>query len=296
MSLRSILTGAVVALGVAASVASATAETVRMAVTDVAGLEQLRREWSAFTEKMKDYTGYTIEFAPVTSRTAAVELLRSENVDLVLTGPAEYVVINKLTEAKPLLGFSRPDYFSGIIVMADSGITAVSQLEGKKVAMGDIGSTSSHLGPSAVLADYGIDPTQDIEVIHTADKIGYESLKRGDVAAWGTNYMSDFVPLRAAETALSPGAFRVIARGPDLPNDILMVGAHVSDEIAETIRAAVVEHSDDLIHAIVAEGGEENQKYDGMQFIAEVKDSDYDYIRKAYATIGHPEFGEFVGD
>ena len=33
-----------------------------------------------------------------------------------------------------------------------------------------------------------------------------------------------------------------------------------------------------------------------MACYADVKDSDYDYIRAAYAAIGYPEFSDFVGD
>ncbi len=81
-------------------------------------------------------------------------------VDFVLTGPAEYVVMRKRTDAQPIVGFSRPDYFSAIIVLADSGIDSVMDLKGKTIALGDIGSTSNHLAPAQVLADYGLNPTR----------------------------------------------------------------------------------------------------------------------------------------
>lgn len=271
-------------------------ETVTMAVTDVAGLEELRRDWGPFAEALERHGGYGVEFAPVTSRTAAVELLRAERVDFVLTGPAEYVVMQELTGAEPVLGFSRPDYFSGIITMADSGITSVADLRGERVAVGDVGSTSSHLGPLQLLADYGLDPQADVELVHTAERVAFEALKRGDVAAWGTNYMDDYMRLRAREDALPPGAFRVIARGPDLPNDVLVAGGHVPAETIETLRDAIVENSDALVAAIVEEGGEENLKYEGMRFIANIDDSDYDYIRDAYGAIGQARFDRFAGE
>jgi phosphonate transport system substrate-binding protein len=50
-----------------------------------------------------------------------------------------------------------------------------------------------------------------------------------------------------------------------------------------------------LIEAILA-GGEENLKYEGMQFLPGVEDRDYDYVRSMYETIGFPEYAEFVGD
>ncbi len=280
----------------AATVTAQEQTRIVMAVTDVSGLEQLRRDWDAFRALVEEHTGYAVEFAPVTSRTAAVELLRAERVDFVLTGPAEYVVMRKLTGAEPVLGFSRPDYFSGIITMADSGITSVDELKGERVAVGSIGSTSSHLAPLQLLADYGLDPQQDVRIIHTTEKIAMEALKRGDVAAWGTNYMDDYLRLRNKEGGLPPGAFRVIARGPDLPNDVLVAGRHVDAEVAETLRDAMVTHSDAMVRAVVQEGGEENLKYKGMKFVANIEDADYDYIRDAYATIGRPRFAEFVGD
>ena len=273
---------------------TAAAQEIRFAVTDVEGLESLQREWTPFRDRLEELTGLEIDFFPVSNRTVAAEALDAERVDFVLTGPAEYVVMRKRTNAVPVVGFGRPDYFSGIIVMAGSGITSVAELEGRKVALGDIGSTSSHIAPSQLLVDYGIDPQSDIEVVHTSEPIQWESLKRGDVAAVGMNYMSDFIPLRD-EDDMAPGAFRVIARGPDLPNDILMAGDHVDAEMVEAVRAAFADNSDRLVSAVLEPGGE-NTKYDGMAFYADVKDSDYDYIRAAYAAIGYPEFSDFVGD
>jgi len=282
---------AAAALSALATVAQA-ADTVRLAVTDIVGLEMLQSEFGAFRDTLSEATGYEVEFLPVNSRTAAVEALNAEKVDFVLTGPAEYVVINKRTNATPVVGFSRPDYFSGIIVLADSGYNAPADLVGQKVAFGDIGSTSSHLAPAQVLADYGV-TLDDVEVVHTSLNIAWESLKRGDVAAVGINY-GKFLAIREGETELEPGAFKVIGRGPDLPNDLLVAGAHVDPSVIETVRQAFIDHSDELVAAILS--GEDNQKYKGMKFIAVVDDSDYDYVRAAYATIGYPEYAEFVGN
>ena len=33
-----------------------------------------------------------------------------------------------------------------------------------------------------------------------------------------------------------------------------------------------------------------------MRFRTNVQDSDYDYVRSMYATIGYPEYAEFVGE
>jgi phosphonate transport system substrate-binding protein len=270
------------------------ADTLRLAITDLQGLEELQRDFGAFQQKLSEVSGYDIDFFPVPSRTAAAEALKAKKVDFVLTGPAEYIVIRKRTNAYPVVAFGRPDYFGAIIVMAESGITSPQQLKGKKVAFSDIGSTSGHLAPMQLLADYGIDPRTEVEAIQTSRNIMHEALKRGDVAAIGYNYRSWVNGARNKDKSVEPGAFRVIARGPDLPNDILVAGAHVDHAVADKLKKAIVDNSPALVAAITK--AEENDKYIGMKFVANVQDEDYTYVRKAYATIGHPEYADFVGN
>ena len=268
-------------------------EKVRLAVTDLEGMEELQREFGAFSEKLSSLTGYDFEFFPVNNRTAAVEALKAKRVDFVITGPAEYVIFQKRLKAAPVVGFSRPDYFASIIVLSTGGINSVKDLKGKKVAMGDVGSTSKHLAPMQIVKDNGLDPLKDIKTTHVDYKVGWEALKRGDVQALGTT-TDKFMKMRSNEKELAPGSFKVIARGPDLPNDVLLAGPHLDNAMVEKIRSAFRDHSDELISAILV--GEDNQKYKGMVFLPEVKDADYNYVRSMYATIGYPQYSEFVGD
>ena len=289
MKFKSIVLGAAL---VAATAFSAAAETWKLAVTDVEGMERLQLEWGPFKEALEAATGETFEFFPVNSRTAAAEALRGETVDFVVSGPAEYVVINKLTNATPLIGLGRPDYHCAIIVRADSGINTMQDLKGKKVAFGDIGSTSNMLCPMQVLADHGVDPVNDIEKIHTSRNIAHEALKAGDVDALGSNAGS-WLSVRNKETDLPYGFFKMIGRSGDLPNDMIMVGAHVPEEAAMKVRDAILENKDAIIAGITAH--EENGKYIGMDLVA-IEDNAYDYVRSMYANAGYPQFDNFIGD
>ena len=285
---------AALALNPASATSVTAAEPIRFAVTDVEGLEMLQREYGPFAEILREANGMEVELFPVTSRTAAAEAIRAEKVDFVLTGPAEYVVMRKLTQAYPVVGFSRPDYFSAIVVMADSGINAPADLKGETVAFSDVGSTSGHLGPMQLLADYGLDPRSEVKPLHVHRNVGHEALKRGDIAGLGVNYRSWTDKVRAKDPDLEPGAFKVIARGPDLPNDVLVAGPHVDKAVVAKVRDVFDAKSDDLVAAILE--GEENQKYKGMKFLSGVQDKDYQYIRDAYATIGYPQYSDFVGN
>ena len=289
MKFKSLILG----LGIAAATAiSASAETWRLAVTDVEGMERLQLEWGPFKEALETATGETFEFYAVNSRTAAAEALRGETVDFVVSGPAEYVVINKLTNATPIIGLGRPDYHCAIIVRADSGINTMQDLVGRKVAFGDIGSTSNMLCPMQVLADYGVDPINDIEKIHTSRNVAHEALKNGDVDALGSNAGS-WINVRNKETDLPYGFFKMLGRSGDLPNDMIMVGAHVPSDAAERVRDAILENKDSIIAGITAH--EENDKYVGMDLVP-IEDSAYDYVRAMYSNAGYPQFDNFIGD
>jgi phosphonate transport system substrate-binding protein len=290
MSLKSLMIGTALAV---AGATAALAETWSIAVTDVEGLERLQAEWGPFKTALEAATGETFEFFPVSSRTAAAESLRGETVDFVITGPAEYIVINTLTQATPLIGFGRPDYRCAIIVRADAAIDSMADLKGKKVAFGDIGSTSNMLCPMQLMADYGVSPVSDIEAIHTARNIAHEALKAGDVAAIGINEGSWISSARDGDTSVPYGFFKALARSGDLPNDMLLAGAHVPVEVQAMIRDMIIANKAEIIAAITTH--EENDKYVGMDLVT-IEDASYDVVRSMYTTAGYPQFDKFLGE
>lgn len=292
MSLRNLVRAAAVAVAALVTTA-AQAESWKLAVTDVEGLERLQTEWGPFKAALEQATGDTFEFFPVNSRTAAAEALRAKRVDFVVSGPAEYVVINKMTNATAMIGLGRPDYFCGIIVRADSTYKVPADLKGKKVVFDDIGSTSGHLCPMQLLADYGVDPVKDIERVHTSRNVAHEALKKGDVQAMGANHNSWIGRARAKDTSVEPGFFRIIARSGDLPNDMIMVAAHVPAAAVTKIRTAILDQRKAIIAGILSHP--ENDKYRGMELLA-VEDNAYDRVRSMYRTAGFPQFDTFIGD
>ena len=51
-------------------------EPLRMAVTDIEGLEQIQREFGAFKDLLEKHSGCQVKFYPVPNRTAAVEAVK----------------------------------------------------------------------------------------------------------------------------------------------------------------------------------------------------------------------------
>lgn len=289
------LTAALCAVAAAGSLAAcggsseaAASATLRFAVTDLQGMEELQREYGAFEETFEETSGLELEFFAVTDRAAAAAALDSDQVDVVFTGPAEYVVIHERTDARPVVAIRRPGYRSCLYTSAGSGVSEVSDLVGKRVAMSDVGSTSGHLGPSQIILEAGIDPTEELEVLAVGDTV-HQALKRGDVDAVGIG-CHDYEEFMAEE---DPADFPVIEEGDLLPPDIILARSGLDDAMVETVRETFTEHFDELLAAMLE--GKDNAKYDGAELV-QVTDEDYDVVRSMYRAIGVEDFTEFVGD
>jgi phosphonate transport system substrate-binding protein len=269
--------------------ASASEGTVRFIVTELKGLEELQREFGEFERVFEESSGLDLEFFPVSSRSAAAAAIDADRADLVFTGPSEYVVLRERTGATPVVAIARPGYSSCIYTSAKSGVTSLAELEGEKVAMEDVGSTSAHLGPSLMLAYAGVDPEGDVEVVLVGDAM-HEALKRGDVAAVGAG-CHDYDEFVAEDER---DAFPVIARGDQLPADVIVARSGLDEGTIDAIRETFEEHWDELRDAMLA--GEENQKFADAELVAVPDDADYDVVRAMFSAIGVEEYGEFVGE
>lgn len=269
--------------------APAIAETLRFGVTDIEGMEALQQEFGAFEAALEAATGHDIELFAVSSRTSAVEAINQGRVDLILTGPAEYVVMNELTNPVIIAGWQRPNYYAQIVTLAGGPINSVAELRGQRVTFGSVGSTSQHLGPAQVLADFGLAYGTDYTPEIISRNVAVEALIRGDVAAVGMNEGH----LRSIRAAFPEVGFTVIARGRDLPNDILVARGDLDGALVDSVRAAFANHADALMTAVLQ--GDDNQKYNGGFFFTDIDDSAYDYVRAMCATIG-VDTNAFVGE
>ena len=269
-----------------AAAEEAVPDKLRMAVTDLQGLEELQREFGAFTDELGKAIGTEIELFPVSDRTAAAAALAGEQVDLVFTGPAEYIVLHERADVEPVVAIRRADYRSCIYVESDSDVQELEDLRGKKIGMSDIGSTSGHLGPSQLLVDAGLDPQEDLEVITVGDAV-QPALERGDVDAVGVGCHD-----RDEYLAGKEDEFRTIIEGPALPPDVVVAAPEVSDATIEAVRTGFQENWPALLAAML--DGKDNAKYDKAELV-EVSDADYDVVRSMYGAIGVDDTTEFLG-
>lgn len=264
--------------------------TLRFAVTEMKGLEQLQREFGAFQDALEEAADVDLELFPVSDRAAAAVALAADRVDMVFTGPAEYVVLQARTEAEPVVAIRRPGYSSCIWTTTGSGITELADLAGEAVAMEDIGSTSAHLGPAQMLADAGLDLDDDVEVNFVGGAM-QEALIRGDVAAVGAGCHDYDEFMDAADDAEE---FTLLERGDQLPDDVIAARPGLDEAIIDRVRSAFDDAWPQLREAMVE--GEENEKFAEASLVALPDDSDYDIVRSMYRTVGVEDFTQFIGD
>lgn len=264
---------------------------LRFAVTDVDGAENLQREFGPFKAAFERVMpNVEIALFAVSGRTAAVEAMNANQVDLVLTGPAEYVVFKaRMPNVQPIVVWQRPDYFSQIVVLAEGPIRQLADLRGKKISFGDIGSTSQHLGPAQILADAGLAYGRDYEAVFLRRNVAVEALRRGDLAAVGMN----LTHIQQIRRAVPDVKLSVIGRGRDLPDDLIIAAPGVSADMAAQVRKAFIDHARPLLDAILQV--EANQRWAGGTFLPNVQDRDYDGVRQMYRAVGVNEFTKFIG-
>lgn len=287
--MKTFLKAAAVALAGLATQATAT-ETIRFAVTDIDGLESLQKEMGPFKDAFEKASGLMVEFFPVSGRTVAVEAMAADQVDFVLTGPAEYVVFNARLNAQPVVTWNRPDYYSNVVVLDTSSFQSAADLKGQKISFGEIGSTSQHLAPATLLAEAGLTYATDYEPVFLKRNVAMEALIKGEIAAIGLNRTHiDQITEKFPDQKL-----RVLLKGPELPNDVLLASPKVPAEVVDAVRKTFAEHGDELLAAVTST--EENEKYIGGSFTATVTDAEYDVVRKMFNNVGVTEFNEFVGE
>lgn len=262
-------------------------EKLRFSVTDRKGLEPLQRDYEPFRKALEQVLAKKIEFFPTENYLSAASALELDMVDLVLAGPSEYTVIRARTNASPIIAIQRPNLRSVIAVRANTRIKSVAQLKGKKIALGEVGGTSSYIGPIKFLLDAKLNPQSDVQILMlgTGGSKGLEELKNGKVDAWGgtSHRYEKFLQTEGVSESVYP----LIIKGPLLPGDVFVVNSRLAPALVEEMRSSILKHQDKLLPALLAT--ENNQKYKESQ-LTPANDADYNIIREVYKAIGQGDF------
>ena len=150
-----------------------------------------------------------------------------------------------------------------------------------------MGSTTSHLMPVWVLMDAGLDPKEDVKIVHSEEH-GLEALQKGEVDAWARGvhrYQPALEKLGAAEEE-----YPIFAEYGPIPPDVLIASNSLDPEAIERIRRRLLERSASIAKAI-ASSEKLASKFESTQIVA-IADPDYDTIRAVFRALGRDKLLE----
>lgn len=267
--------------GHAVADASQCPATLRFADTGIEGMEEMVRTYGEFQKKLTDILGLEVQFFPVSDRTATVNALQFNQVDMILAGPSEYAVMRARQDVKMMVGIERTEYGSAFVVHADSDIHSLADLKGKRIAMKDPGSTTGHIIPTLMLKEAGLDIDRDVQAL-LLDSARYEAMVNRDVDAMGSG-VRDVAVLRERHPE---GDYRVIAESDTMPRDLFVARGGISDECISYVNQQIMANGEMLMESILNPG--ERKKYIGARFVDDLTEEEYDRITEAYALVGMP--------
>jgi phosphonate transport system substrate-binding protein len=236
---------------------------------------------------LKDATNLTFKVSVPTSYTTVIEAMGSNQVDVGWLAPFAYVLAHDKNGAQVMLASLRQGsktYRSQVVVRADSGITSIEQLRGKKFAFVDPASASGFLFPNALLAGMGIDYKtffSDTVFAGGHDKaiIAVYNKQVDGAASFGNNV--DTGPPTDARTLVTttlPDVMSVvkpIAQTDPIPNDTVSARKGLDDNLVKLIR-------DGLLYVqSTADGKAALRALYGIDGLGPADDKDYDTIRTA---------------
>lgn len=256
-------------------------ESVSFAVAGIEGQEELVLRFEEFETTLEELLSTEVELFALSDRTVSSTALEYDQVDIVLSGPAEYILSK---EAKPEIELAgavareEGTYHVAFIASKESGIESLDDIYGETIAMKDTGSTSGHIGPSGVLVEEGFDLDNDVDIQLLGDA-SLEALLNGEV-----NVMADGI--KHWHTLVEEGHeddFQIIYEGETLPSDPFILNDTLPQSFKDEFNTIMFENQDVILSAILA--NEDNDKYDNGEII-EVADEDYDNMRETYQILG----------
>jgi phosphonate transport system substrate-binding protein len=171
----------------------------------------------AFAALLEEETGRTVEVTDVPDYLSVVEAIRADHVDIgIMSGFPSALAVNT-GEVDALLAWAGDDApVSTCVVLEDSPIQEVADLEGATVAFADQASSSGYFMPVYMLHQAGLEQGTDYEAIFAGGHEGsFAALEQGQVDAACTAIM--LTQLGEPYFPFADGEWRGVGESPSMP-------------------------------------------------------------------------------
>jgi phosphonate transport system substrate-binding protein len=234
-------------------------------------------KFSPLADYLSKELGLKVELVVGKDFQSTIDGMGKNEFPVALLTPSAYPKCEKLypdAGVKPLVRFlsgGRGTYKTCIFVPTDSQLASLGALKGKTFAFGDATSAAASWMPRSMLKSAGIDAEKDLagykHVGSHTNVANAVAMKSFDAGACMDS---------TADRFAKEGKLRIIARSTDMPDTPICVNKHLSADLAEKLKQALLKlkSSDPVGKAVLTPI---NDKYTGCE-PAQAKD--YDTIRE----------------
>jgi phosphonate transport system substrate-binding protein len=200
-----------------------------------------KKDFQPIFGAIEQATGLKFDIKVGQSYAAVVEAMCSGAADIAWYGAVSYLQARARNCAELLALAVRGGesvYYSGLFARADSGIKTVADLKGKRVALGDVQSTSSFAVPVAMMMAAGVQPAKDVGTINLAGSHSnvLKALSEGLVDAGGASFES--FEKAVNNKAIDPSTVKVIAKSAAIPYPPLAIHPKVQTSVKDKLKQA----------------------------------------------------------
>lgn len=200
-----------------------------------------RKDFEPIFGAIKQATSLNFDIKVGQSYGAVVEAMCNGAADIAWYGPVSYLQARGRGCAELLALAVRNGesvYYSGLFARTDAGINSVKDLKGKKIALGDVNSTSSFNIPVAMMLADGVNPPRDAAAINMAGSHAnvLKALAEGLVDAGGASFDSFEKAVNAK--AIDPSKVKVIGKSAAIPYPPLAMHPKLDPAVKTKLRDA----------------------------------------------------------
>lgn len=200
-----------------------------------------KKDFQPIFTAIEQTTGLKFDLKVGQSYSAVVEAMCSGAADIAWYGAVTYLQAKGRGCAELLALAVRNGesvYYSGIFARNDANINSMQDLKGKRIALGDVNSTSSFNIPVAMMLSANMNPARDAGVINMAGSHAnvLKALAEGLVDAGGASFDSYEKAVNAK--AIDSTKIKVVAKSAPIPYPPLAMHPKLNDKVKTQLRDA----------------------------------------------------------
>ena len=261
-------------------------------------LEETRSRFAPLTAYLAEQLGR--EVRPVYLDTVDFEeAVSREEFDIVHTNSLLYIWFNEQYGFRILSGESRGEHGSysagAIVVRADSGITDLAGLRGKRLVFGPQLAPTAFLSQYHLLLEGGVDPERDLGYY----AIPWGSFKHEKVlyGVWFGKYDAGAAPLLDLELSelerkVPLEDLTILAEGPLIPYCVFSAAPHLAGETFDKVQSVLFGLSPEATAAVDGEALKV-LKAAGVDGFEPLEDGDFDGLRAMARRAKLPPYAEY---